>query len=310
MRIIFMGTPEFAVPSLIKLSNSAHQVVAVVTAPDSLAGRDRSINIQSAVKKTALELNIPVLQPKNLKSEKFISKLKSYKPDIQVVVAFRMLPEVVWSLPHLGTINLHASLLPKYRGAAPIHWAIIKGETVTGLTTFRITHDIDTGDIIKQLQVPILDDDDTGTLHDRMMNIGAQLVLDSLDIISQGQVEYQKQNDQEATPAPKLFFESGRINFNQDVRNVYNHIRGLSPYPTAWCKLDNKILKIYKCHLHPYSGKINRPGLINTDGKNYLYVDCQNGKLEIMEVQVEGKKKMDIKSFLNGWKLKSETFLE
>lgn len=310
MRIIFMGTPEFAVPTLLRLSNSTHQVVAVVTAPDILAGRDRSINIQSAVKKTATTLRIPVLQPKNLKSEKFINRLKSYKPDILVVVAFRMLPEVVWSLPRLGTINLHASLLPKYRGAAPIHWAIIKGETITGLTTFRITHDIDTGDIIKQVAVPIFKEDDTGTLHDRMKDIGAQLVLDSLDLMAQNQVMFSKQNDNEATPAPKLFFEHGHINFNQDVTNVYNHIRGLSPYPTAWSKLDNKILKIYKSRVLYDRNKNYQPALIATDGKTYLHIDCQNGVIDVLEVQLEGKRKMDVKSFLNGWKIKSETFLE
>lgn len=310
MRIIFMGTPEFAVPTLRQLACSDHKIVAVVTAPDVQAGRNRSTIIQSAVKQAALSLNIPVLQPKNLKSEKFINTLKSLKPDLQVVVAFRMLPEVVWSVPPKGTINLHASLLPKYRGAAPIHWAIIKGETITGLTTFRITHDIDTGDIIEQVEVPIYPDDDTGSLHDRMMEVGAKLVLKTVSLIASNEVIYKKQDHESASPAPKIFFDDGRIDFKQNVQTVYNFIRGLSPHPAAWCKMDNKLLKIYKCRPNPIKDSKQVPGLILTDGKTYLSIACQGGNIELLDLQLEGKRKMDIKTFLNGWKATSETVLQ
>ncbi len=300
MRIVFMGTPEFAVPSLKALLDAGHELVGVVTATDKIGGRGKKQLIQSPVKKYALSYGLPVLQPKNLKSPEFIDALKALQPEIGVVVAFRMLPEVVWSLPPKGTINLHASLLPKYRGAAPINWAIINGEHTTGLTTFFIQKEIDTGDIILQRTVPIGPDETAGELHDRMMHIGAQLLVDTLAQIESGDYELKKQNDQEATPAPKIYHETCAINWNQPAVQVYNFIRGLSPYPAAWTLFQGKQLDIYKARREIAANKILRPGTWETDGKSWLRFATTDGYIYPLEVKLSGKRRMPIDDLLRG----------
>ncbi|HMT70402.1 MAG TPA: methionyl-tRNA formyltransferase, partial [Saprospiraceae bacterium] len=244
MRIIFMGTPEFAVSSLDILVQNGHQIVAVVTSIDSYGGRGGKQLLESAVKKYAVAHDIPVLQPTNLKSPAFLETLRSYTADLQIVVAFRMLPEVVWNMPPLGTVNLHGSLLPKYRGAAPINHAIINGETETGVTSFKLKHEIDTGDVIMSRSIKIEDSDDAGTLHDKLKDLGAQVVLETVNKIANGSVDFQIQSDDEATAAPKIFHETCKIDFDRPVAEVYNFIRGLSPYPAAWCIIDQKEVKI------------------------------------------------------------------
>jgi methionyl-tRNA formyltransferase len=244
MRIIFMGTPEFAVSSLDILVQNGHQIVAVVTSIDSYGGRGGKQLLESAVKKYAVAHDIPVLQPTNLKSPAFLETLRSYNADLQIVVAFRMLPEVVWNMPPLGTVNLHGSLLPKYRGAAPINHAIINGETETGVTSFKLKHEIDTGDVIMSRSIKIEDSDDAGTLHDKLKDLGAQVVLETVNKIANGSVDFQIQSDDEATAAPKIFHETCKIDFHRPVAEVYNFIRGLSPYPAAWCIIDQKEVKI------------------------------------------------------------------
>jgi len=312
MRIIFMGTPEFAVPSLEILLENGCQIVAVVTAPDKPGGR-QGIQ-QSAVKQFAVSKGLKTLQPEKLKSPEFLEELRWLKPDLQIVVAFRMLPEVVWALPPLGTMNLHGSLLPKYRGAAPINWAIIHGETETGLTTFLLKHEIDTGDLIFQEKLPIGPDDTAGELHDRMMQIGAKLLLKSVQAIERGDVNPMPQADIKATHAPKIFAETCRINFDQSAVQVHNFIRGLSPYPGAWTTLEDKTLKILRSSLdighwaldighwtldigHP------SPGTLVSDGKNYLNISTSDGFISVLELQMEGKRRMSVKDFLNGHKI-------
>ncbi|HCQ29889.1 MAG TPA: methionyl-tRNA formyltransferase [Flavobacteriales bacterium] len=303
LRIIFMGTPDFAVPSLDILLKHNYNIVAVVTAPDKPAGRGRKLQ-QSAVKKYALEHNLPVLQPVNLKAPDFIEELKSYNANLQIVVAFRMLPEVVWNMPELGTFNLHASLLPKYRGAAPINWAIINGEKETGVTTFFLQHEIDTGEIIMQEKVQISETDTAGTLHDKLMLIGADVVLKTVQSIENGSVKTSPQDDKMACPAPKIFKKDCLIDWNNSNESLYNKIRGLSPYPTAFTYLksksgDRKVLKIY------FTEKINdkpakKPGTIITDNKSYIHVSTADGLLILTDLQLEGKKRLAIKDFLNG----------
>ncbi len=305
LRIIFMGTPEFAVPSLEILVENKFNVVAVITAPDKPQGRGLKM-IPSPVKECALKYNLPVLQPTNLKSPEFIEELKSYQGNLQVVVAFRMLPEVVWSMPALGTFNLHASLLPQYRGAAPINWAIINGEKETGATTFFLKHEIDTGSIIFQEKEPILDTDNVGVLYDRLMNKGAQLVLKTVRAIEAGDYpSVVQQSNVEIKHAPKIFKETCEINFNQSSEFVRNFVRGLSPYPGAWSNLNGKVFKILKCQvlLSTVDSRQSIVGDVRSDDKTYLYVRASDGWISIEELQPEGKKKMNIQEFLRGNKI-------
>lgn len=302
LRIIFMGTPEFAVPSLEILLRYKYNVVAVITAADKPQGRGQKL-IPSPVKECAMKYSIPVLQPANLKELGFLEELKSYQANLQVVVAFRMLPEVVWSMPSLGTFNLHASLLPQYRGAAPINWAIINGEKETGVTTFFIKHEIDTGSIIFQEREPIDELDDAGTLYDRLMNKGGQLVLKTVKSIEAGEIHPLPQPELvEIKHAPKIFKETCEINWNQSSHQLRDFVRGLSPYPAAWTMLNGKTYKIYKLSLVEFK-KESIPGEFTTDDKIYLYVKTSTGWISVDEFQPEGKKKMSIQEFLRGNKI-------
>ncbi len=300
MRIIFMGTPDFAVPTLQILLGHGYEVVAVVTAADKPGGRHGLL--ESAVKKFAVSKGLAVLQPEKLKNPEFIEVLQGLKADLQVVVAFRMLPEIVWNMPRLGTLNLHGSLLPKYRGAAPINWAIINGEPETGVTTFLLQHEIDTGDMLFQARINIKPNDTAGILHDQMMVLGAQLVLKSVEALEKGAVVPMAQPDEQATHAPKIFTETCQINFHQSTQRVHDFVRGLSPYPSAWTTLDGKNLKItmteMELDVHQYP-----PGTFISDGKGVLKVSTQDGYVHILELQMEGKRKMNVKDFLNGYKL-------
>ncbi|MFL5752529.1 MAG: methionyl-tRNA formyltransferase [Bacteroidia bacterium] len=312
MRIIFMGTPDFAVPSLDILVRNKYDVAAVVTMPDKPAGRGQQVQ-ESAVKKYAVEHGIKVLQPEKLKSDEFISALSSLKADLQIVVAFRMLPEVVWNMPPLGTYNLHASLLPQYRGAAPINWAIINGEKESGATTFKLQHEIDTGSILFQHRVKLSEDITAGELHDILMVEGAELILKTVKAIENGNYELRSQEkvavkESDLKHAPKIFKETCRVNWNSDLRNVHNYVRGLSPYPTAWSELrDDKnnvsVMKIYRTHKEEAEHEYE-PGLVVSDGKNFLKVACINGFIYIDELQLAGKKRMGVTEFLRGFQVR------
>lgn len=302
LRIVFMGTPDFAVTSLQYLVEAGYPVVGVITAPDKPGGRGMKQMITSAVKKFALEHELHLLQPTNLKSKSFQSQLKSLQADLHVVVAFRMLPESVWSMPRLGTMNLHGSLLPAYRGAAPIHWAIIRGEKNTGVTTFLLQHEIDTGKILLQREVPILESDDTGTLHDRMMYTGASLVVASVDQLASGTFSLLDQDNSKASHAPKIFHEDSHVDWNKPISAIYNHIRGMAPFPGAWTTLDGVECKILKSQIHSFKGD-STPGKLSLEGK-HLLASGQDGVLEIMEVQMAGKRKMTVTDFLNGYKIR------
>jgi methionyl-tRNA formyltransferase len=301
LRIVFMGTPEFAVPCLEALVAAGKQVVGVVTAEDKPQGRGQKAGI-SAVKECALKHGLRILQPAKLKAPEFIEELKSLQADLQIVVAFRMLPELVWSMSRLGTFNLHASLLPKYRGAAPINWAIINGEKETGVTTFFLQHEIDTGNIIFQEKEQILESDDVGTLYDRLMHKGAQLVLKTVDAIESGTAPNHPQVwDASAPHAPKIFKETCEIKWNSKAEAIRNFVRGLSPYPTAWTVLNGKTYKIFK--VNAMNGKALAVGEIQTDSKTYLHVGCMDGYISIEEFQPEGKKRMRVEDFFRGNKL-------
>jgi methionyl-tRNA formyltransferase len=303
LRIIFMGTPEFAVPSLETLVEHKFNVVAVVTAPDKPQGRGRKPQI-SAVKESAQRHHIPVLQPHNLKDESFITELESYRASLQVVVAFRMLPEVVWSMPELGTFNLHASLLPQYRGAAPIHWAIINGEAETGITTFFLKHEIDTGSILFQEKEPIQVNDTVGVVYDRLKVKGAHLVLKTVRAIEEGKYKAIPQEmSGPLKPAPKIFKETCEINWEQTSQKIRNFVRGLSPYPTAWCTLRGKVYKIFQVSFFDKNETQNSPGTVNTDNKTYLCVKTLDGWVSIDCLQPEGKRKMKTEEFLRGNKI-------
>jgi methionyl-tRNA formyltransferase len=303
MKIVFMGTPDFAVASLRKLVENGCEVVAVVTAPDKPSGRGLHVH-QTPVKQYAVSQGIPVLQPEKLKNAEFLEQLRSYQADLQVVVAFRMLPEVVWNMPAKGTFNLHGSLLPQYRGAAPINWAVINGDTETGVTTFFIKQEIDTGNIIFVDREPIFSDDNAGSVHDRLMERGANLVLKTVRAIEAGDYPQLPQNtDIELRPAPKIFKETCEINWNQAAEKVHNFIRGLSPYPAAWTMLSGKTCKIYQSELTHTEAKDIEPGTIETDGKTFLAFKCADVFLRIKELQMEGKKKMGIEDFLRGFRL-------
>ena len=310
IRIVFMGTPEFAVESLKALVENGNHVVGVITAPDKPAGRGRQLS-ESAVKKYAVENDLKVLQPEKLKNPEFIAELESLKADLQIVVAFRMLPEIVWNMPSLGTFNLHASLLPQYRGAAPLNWAVINGETETGVTTFLLSHEIDTGLIIFQERVNIGENDNVGVLHDRMMDIGANLVLKTVDALAEGDVQPIDQTtlieaQDRVRQAPKIFKEDCLIDWTRDTESVRNLIRGLSPYPTAWTELvhpgkqETLTAKIYAVSRDNDSLPA-APGTMQTDGKKYLKIACPDGWLSITDIQLSGKKRMKTDELLRGF---------
>lgn len=313
LRIVFMGTPEFAVEPLRALVCGGYNVVGVVTAPDKPAGR--GLNVQeSAVKKFAAGAGLPVLQPVKLKDPEFMEALRALDADLAIVVAFRMLPEAVWSMPRLGTFNLHASLLPQYRGAAPINRAIINGESVTGVTTFFLNRNIDEGDIIDRRRMDILPEDTAGTLHDKLMYAGTELVLESVDKIAAGDYILEKQDSIPAETlkaAPKIFRETCHVDFSKTCREVVDLIRGLSPYPAAWADMvrcdgvgaDSFPVKIYSVgNIHTANGNSGRPGSIVTDGKDFMRVVCGDGLIEIGELQPAGKKKMTVREFLRGFR--------
>lgn len=311
LRIVYMGTPDFAVESLRALVEGSYNVVGVVTMPDKPMGRHGSVLQSSAVKQYALSVGLPVLQPVRLKDEGFLADLRALRADLQIVVAFRMLPEVVWAMPRLGTFNLHASLLPRYRGAAPINWAVINGETETGVTTFFLTHEIDTGSIIRQRHLPIADTDDAGRVHDALMRLGAGLVTETVDLLLAGEVKTVPQEelcagDAGLPPAPKIFKETCRIDWNLPLKRIYDFIRGLSPYPAAWTELvmpDGKrqALKIYQAEKRPDT-PIEKVGTLLTDHKSYIDVAVSDGYLRLLSLQLAGKKRIAAADFLNGFK--------
>lgn len=299
-----MGTPEFAVASLDALVTAGCQIVGVVTAPDKPAGRGMKL-MQSDVKKYAVEKGLFVLQPEKLKNPDFLEELKGLRADVQVVVAFRMLPELVWNMPPMGTINLHGSLLPQYRGAAPIHWAVINGEAQTGVTTFKLQHAIDTGDILLQDSFPIGPDETTGEVHDRMKMIGAKLLVKTIEGLAAGNIQEQAQallaDPTALKHAPKLFTENCQINWNRPVQDLHNFIRGLSPFPGALSKLDGKILKIYRSAIEQKTHSLT-PGTLVTDGKTVLKFAATNGFIQVLDLQLEGKKRMLVADFLRGYR--------
>jgi methionyl-tRNA formyltransferase len=323
LRIVFMGTPEFAVASLDALVSAGCNIVGVVTAPDKPAGRGMKLQ-GSAVKKYALNQGLKILQPEKLKNPEFLSELRSLKADVQIVVAFRMLPEVVWNMPLLGTVNLHASLLPQYRGAAPINWAIINGEKETGVTTFKLQHEIDTGNILLQEKIEIGENETAGELHDKMKEIGAQLVVRTVERLANGtllelsqeNIQQSMLNDQLSSQdrhspfatlhlplkhAPKIHTETCKIDWQRSVDEIHNLIRGLSPYPAAFTEFGDKILKVFRSkkeHVKPISDR----GKWETDRKAYLKFAAKDGYIHIKELQLEGKKKMVIEDFLRGYR--------
>lgn len=309
MRIVFMGTPDFAVASLDRLVKNQKDIVAVVTSPDKPAGRGQKLN-ESAVKKYAVENNLLVLQPEKLKDPAFIESLQNLKADLFIVVAFRMLPEVVWTMPPMGTFNLHGSLLPQYRGAAPINWAILNGEKESGVTTFFLKHEIDTGSIIHQAKTPIHEQMNAGELHDTLMEIGAGLVLQTVNDIEQNNVhpitqeETMNRNglkESDLKHAPKIFKEDMKINWEKTAKEVYQHIKGLSPYPTAFTQLNQLGLKIYDAEIS--ENLLLTPGEYQTDGKTFLKFQCIDGSISVLDLQLEGKKRMKVEEFLRGNRL-------
>ena len=302
MKIVFMGTPDFAVACLDALVSAGFDVAGVVTAADKPAGRGQKLQ-ESAVKQYAVSKGIPVLQPLKLKDPVFIDELKALNADLQVVVAFRMLPEVVWDMPAKGTINLHASLLPQYRGAAPINHAIINGEKESGVTTFFLKHQIDTGDVIFSERVQISEDETAGELHDKLMNVGAGLLVRTVTAIAAGDYEEQPQPESaELKHAPKIFKEDCLINWNQSAATIYNHIRGLSPYPTAYTTLNDKTLKVFRAELEDEEPGIAAGGFL-TDGRTYLKFAAKDGFVKLTDLQYEGKKRMPVEEFLRGMRL-------
>lgn len=303
LKIVFFGTPDFAVASLKALLDAQCNVVAVVTAPDKPSGRGLQLNA-SPVKQFAMEHNLPVLQPAKLKDPEFLQLLKSYAADIHIVVAFRMLPEAVWNMPPMGTVNVHGSLLPQYRGAAPINWAIINGEKETGVTTFKLKHEIDTGDILLNSKVPINDADNAGSVYGKLMSEGASLLVKTIEGLANGSIREQPQplHNDSLKHAPKIFKEDMQINWDKPVRSVWNHIRGLSPYPAAFTQIAGKNFKVYAAHFDLTATNV-APGTIETDQKQYLRIAAADGWIYIDELQQEGKKRMDIASFLRGFRL-------
>ncbi|MGL5562451.1 MAG: methionyl-tRNA formyltransferase [Tannerellaceae bacterium] len=314
LRIVYMGTPDFAVESLKALVEGGYNVVGVITMPDKPAGRGHKIQY-SPVKQYALEAGLPLLQPEKLKDESFLTELKALNADLQIVVAFRMLPEVVWNMPRLGTFNLHASLLPQYRGAAPINWAVINGDTETGITTFFLTHEIDTGRIIKQEKVAIEESDNAGIVHDKLMELGARLVVETVDAILDGSVESVEQSnfysdESVLKTAPKIFKETCLLDWGLSPKQVYDFVRGLSPYPAAWTELlypDGKIVstKVFEVAYRNEHHELAL-GAIVTDSKNYVDVAVNGGFVSLIEIQQAGKKRMGVKDFLRGFPLTNE----
>ena len=318
LRIVYMGTPEFAVESLRCLVEGGYNVVGVITMPDKPAGRGHKIQF-SPVKQYALEHDLPLLQPEKLKDETFIAALKAWRADLQIVVAFRMLPEIVWSMPRYGTFNLHASLLPQYRGAAPINWAVMNGDTETGITTFFLKHEIDTGEVIQQVKVPIADTDDVGIVHDKLMILGGKLVIETVDAIINGTVKTIPQEEMAVVgklrPAPKIFKDTCRIDWNNTVKKIYDHVRGLSPYPAAWTELhqpDAELLspvKIYQTE-KIVKAHTRQAGSIETDGKTYLHVAVADGFMDIKSLQLPGKKRLSTEELLRGFKISNDCFFK
>lgn len=320
LRIVYMGTPDFAVESLKALVEGGYNVVGVVTMPDKPIGRHGSVLQASPVKQYAVEKGLKVLQPVKLKDEAFVEELRSLNADLQIVVAFRMLPEVVWNMPRLGTFNLHASLLPQYRGAAPINWAVINGDTETGITTFFLQHEIDTGRVIQQVKVPISDTDNVGDVHDRLMMLGGQLVVETVDNIINGTVTSVEQDDmlaegEDLRPAPKIFHDTCRIDWKgMNMKQIYDFIRGLSPYPAAWTELVNgdKVLsvKIFEAEKLPADSSQYSRGMILTDGKSEVKVAVDGGFLRVKTLQIAGKKKMQTEEFLRGYKFADDAVFQ
>ena len=305
IRIVYMGTPDFAVESLRALVEGGYNVVAVVTMPDKPAGRGHQLQF-SAVKQYALSVGLPLLQPERLKAEEFLSELRSYNADLQIVVAFRMLPEVVWNMPRLGTFNLHASLLPQYRGAAPINWAVMNGDTETGATTFMLQHEIDTGNIILQERIPIADNENVGSVHDRLMMMGANLVTRTVDTIIDAENQgvalptIPQNNDIELRQAPKIFKDTCVIDFSRPAQQVYNHIRGLSPYPAAWI---NQMPETHPLAELLKGAKVYKSAVTQlSEQKGHIIIPCADGYIDILELQLPGKKRMDAPALLNGLK--------
>lgn len=308
-----MGTPDFAVEALRCLVEGGYNVVGVITMPDKPAGRGHKIQF-SPVKQYALEHNLPLLQPEKLKDGEFLDALRAWKADLQIVVAFRMLPEVVWNMPRLGTFNLHASLLPQYRGAAPINWAVINGDTETGITTFFLKHEIDTGEVIQQVRVPIADTDDVGIVHDKLMTLGGRLVVETVEAILTGTVKRVPQEEMavagELRPAPKIFKETCRIDWNQPVKRVYDFVRGLSPYPAAWTELvqpggETVVVKIFETEKVETPHSL-APGTLQTDGKTCIRVAAADGFVGIRALQLPGKKRLKTDELLRGFRLTEE----
>ena len=313
LRIVYMGTPDFAVESLRCLVEGGYNVVGVITMPDKPAGRGHKLQF-SPVKQYALEHSLPLLQPEKLKDEAFVEALREWKADLQIVVAFRMLPEVVWNMPRLGTFNLHASLLHQYRGAAPINWAVINGDTETGITTFFLRHEIDTGEVIQQVRIPIADTDDVGIVHDKLMMLGGKLVTETVDAILNDAVKPIPQEEMavvgELRPAPKIFKDTCRIDWNQPVKRIYDFIRGLSPYPAAWSELvqpdgETVVMKIFETEKIIQSHQLT-PGTLLTDGKTYIHVAAADGIIGIRALQLPGKKRLKTDELLRGFRLTEE----
>lgn len=306
LRIVFMGTPEFAVASLRRLVEEGYNIVAVVTTPDKPAGRGQRLH-ESDVKVAARELGLPILQPERLRDEAFVEAMRALEPDLGIVIAFRMLPEVIWAMPRLGTFNLHASLLPEYRGAAPINWAVINGERETGITTFLLNHEIDKGAIIGQRREPITEDDTVGTMYDKLMRSGCDLVVETVERVAAGNYEAREQmHIDEATlkPAPKIFKDDCRIDWSWEGRRIVNFVRGLSPYPAAWTPMyidgeERGSAKIFRVTFSASEHK-HKAGTVESDGKSSLRVACQDGWVEIHELQVAGKRRMAVRDLLLG----------
>lgn len=318
LRIVYMGTPEFAVESLKRLVEGGYNIVGVITMPDKPMGRHGSVLQPSPVKQYAVSQGLKVLQPEKLKNEEFVAELRSLNADLQIVVAFRMLPEVVWSMPRLGTFNLHASLLPQYRGAAPINWAVINGDTETGITTFFLKHEIDTGEIIDQVRVPIADTDNVEVVYERLMRLGGDLVLKTVDAILEGSVKTIPQEELaqvgELRPAPKIFKETCRIDWTIGVKRIYDFVRGLSPYPAAWTELyqegtDPVMLKIFETE-KLFCEHSLAPGTIVTDCKTYFKIASSDGYVNVLSLQLAGKKRMGINDFLRGYRHTEKAYVK
>ena len=296
MKIIFWGTPDFAVPSLKILLENNHQILAVVTSPDKERGRGQKVTF-TAVKEFAIQNNIPVLQPDKLKAEDFINNLKAFDCDVYVVVAFKILPREIFTIPKFGSFNLHASLLPKFRGAAPIQWTLIKGETETGVTTFALEDKVDTGNIYLQKKIQILSEDNFGTLHNKLSLLGAEVVLETVNLIENGTAQMQKQSDELASPAPKITKENMQINWNESAEEIHNLVRAFSPLPGAFFTHQEKLIKVYRTKI---DNSMNLAAGKILEKRDQLFVGCSKGNIEILEIQSEGRKKMTIAEFLRG----------